>query len=98
MSHKCYLLGLLGKKNLVVYSVTHKGKARAAGKVGCKVTELSRQVQKTYLQNNLQKKTILEQGTTNTIWLSVHAICSLTAVCSLTSSLIKGAFKGMEIV
>lgn len=67
MSRKC---SLTGKKNLVVNSVTRRGKARAAGGVGRKVTGISKRVQKA----NLQKKTVLVNGERQRVWLSTQAI------------------------
>ena len=47
MSRECYLTG---KKNLVVNSVIRRGKARAQGGVGRKVTGITKRVQKPNLQ------------------------------------------------
>ncbi|KQR18751.1 50S ribosomal protein L28 [Deinococcus sp. Leaf326] len=71
MSRECYLTG---KKNMVVNSVTRRGKARAAGGVGRKTTGISKRVQKA----NLQKKTIREHGVLKRVWLSAHALRILT--------------------
>ncbi|MDV6376045.1 50S ribosomal protein L28 [Deinococcus arenicola] len=81
MSRKCYLTG---KKNLVVNSVTRRGKARAAGGVGRKVTGVSKRVQKA----NLQKRTILEGGVIKTVWISAHAL----------RTLVRGGFKTVELL
>ena len=82
MSKHCFLTG---KKNMVVNSVTRRGKARAVGGVGRKVTGVSKTVQRA----NLQKKRVLIGGAvTETVWLSAKAIRSLTA----------GKIKGLELL
>ncbi|ANE44351.1 50S ribosomal protein L28 [Deinococcus puniceus] len=80
MSRECYLTG---KKNLVVNAVTRRGKARAAGGVGRKVTGVTKRTQKA----NLQKKAIREHGVEKTVWLSAHAMRTLA----------KGGFPGVEL-
>ena len=81
MSRECYLTG---KRNLVVNSVTRRGKARAAGGVGRKTTGISKRVQK----SNLQKKTIRESGEVKRVWLSTQALRMLT----------HGPVRGIELV
>ncbi|GGO31644.1 50S ribosomal protein L28 [Deinococcus humi] len=81
MSRECYLTG---KKNLVVNRVIRRGRARAAGGVGRKVTGVSRRVQKA----NLQKRTIREHGVTKTVWLSAHAL----------RTLVRGGFPQVELM
>ncbi|CAM4422982.1 MULTISPECIES: 50S ribosomal protein L28 [Deinococcus] len=81
MSRECYLTG---KKNLVVNSVIRRGKARAAGGVGRKVTGVSKRVQKA----NLQKRTIREGGVVKTVWISAHAL----------RTLVRGGFKQVELL
>ena len=82
MSRKC---AVTGKKNMVVNRVTRRGKARAAGGVGRKVTGVSKRVQ----HANLHKKKVLIGGAvTETVWLSAKAIRSLTA----------GKVKGMVLL
>ncbi|GAA4006560.1 50S ribosomal protein L28 [Deinococcus rubellus] len=73
-----------GKKNKVVNSVTRRGKARAAGGVGRKVTGVSKRVQKV----NLQKKRVVVGGEVQVVRLSVKALRSLSA----------GKIKGMALV
>ena len=73
MSKHCFVTG---KKNMVVNSVIRRGKARAAGGVGRKVTGVSKTVQKA----NLQKKRVLIGGAvTETVGLSAKAMRSITA-------------------
>lgn len=81
MSRECYLTG---KKNLVVNSVTRRGKARSAGGVGRKVTGVSKRTQKA----NLQKRTILEGVVTKAVWLSAHALRTLA----------RGGFEHVELL
>ena len=70
MSRECYLTG---KKNMVVNSVTRRGKARAQGGVGRKTTGITKRVQKA----NLHKKTIRENGVVKRVWLSAAALRTL---------------------
>lgn len=70
MSKQCYLTG---KKNMVVNSVTRRGKARAEGGVGRKTTGISKRVQRA----NLQKKLVREGGKVKAVWLSAKAIRTL---------------------
>lgn len=81
MSRVCTVTG---KKNKVVNSVTRRGKARAAGGVGRKVTGVSKRVQKV----NLQKKRVVVGGEVQMVRLSVKALRSLSA----------GKIKGMALV
>ncbi len=81
MSRIC---SVTGKKNKVVNSVTRRGKARAAGGVGRKVTGVSKRVQKV----NLQKKRVVVDGEVQVVQLSVKALRSLSA----------GKIKGMALV
>ena len=81
MARVCFVTG---KKNMVVNSVTRRGKARAAGGVGRKVTGVSKAVQKA----NLQKKAVQVDGEVRVVWLSAKAIRSLAA----------GKVKGMVLV
>lgn len=81
MSRECYLTG---KKNLVVNSVTRRGKARAQGGVGRKVTGVTRRVQRA----NLQKRAIREGGVTKTVWLSANALRTLS----------RGPYQGIELL
>jgi len=81
MSRECYLTG---KKNLVVNSVTRRGKARAQGGVGRKVTGVTRRVQRA----NLHKRTIREGGVTKTVWLSANALRTLS----------RGPYQGIELL
>lgn len=81
MSKTCYLTG---KKRKVVNSVIRRGKARAEGGVGRKITGISKRAQKA----NLQKKKIRENGEIKTVWLSTTALRTLT----------KGGFSGIELV
>lgn len=81
MSRECYLTG---KKNLVVNSVVRRGKARADGGVGRKITGITKRVQRA----NLHKKTIRENGEVKTVWLSANAMRTLA----------KGPYKGIELV
>ena len=81
MSRECYLTG---KKNLVVNSVTRRGKARAQGGVGRKVTGVTRRVQRA----NLHKRTIREGGVTKTVWLSANALRTLS----------RGPYRGIELL
>lgn len=81
MSRECYLTG---KKSLVVNSVIRRGKARAKGGVGRKVTGMTKRVQKA----NLHKKTVRENGETKTVWLSANALRTLA----------RGPFRGVELV
>ncbi|MHA0040268.1 50S ribosomal protein L28 [Deinococcus sp. PEB2-63] len=81
MSRECYLTG---KKNLVVNSVTRRGKARAQGGVGRKVTGVTRRVQRA----NLHKRAIREGGVTKTVWLSANALRTLS----------RGPYKGIELL
>lgn len=67
MSRTC---SLTGKGNLVVGSVTRRGKARAAGGVSREVTGTSKRVQRA----NLQKGAIRESGEVRRVWLSAHAL------------------------
>ncbi|MBZ9753377.1 50S ribosomal protein L28 [Deinococcus sp. HMF7620] len=80
MSRECYLTG---KKNLVVNSVTRRGKARAKGGVGRKVTGITKRTQRA----NLHKKAIRENGVVKTVWLSANALRTLS----------RGPFKGIEL-
>lgn len=80
MSRTCYLTG---KGNLVVNSVTRRGKARAAGGVGRKVTGVSKRTQRA----NLQKKAIRENGEVKRVWLSAHALRVLA----------RGPVRGIEL-
>lgn len=80
MSRECYLTG---KKNMVVNSVIRRGKARAEGGVGRKVTGVTKRTQ----QANLQKKTVRENGLVKQVWLSAKAIRTLQ----------KGSYKGVEL-
>ncbi|GGN35783.1 MULTISPECIES: 50S ribosomal protein L28 [Deinococcus] len=81
MSRECYLTG---KKNLVVNSVTRRGKARAQGGVGRKVTGVTRRVQRA----NLHKRTIRQGGVTKTVWLSANALRTLS----------RGPYQGIELL
>ncbi|GGB50727.1 MULTISPECIES: 50S ribosomal protein L28 [Deinococcus] len=81
MSRECYLTG---KKNLVVNSVTRRGKARAQGGVGRKVTGVTKRVQRA----NLHKRTIREGGVTKTVWLSANALRTLS----------RGPYRGIELL
>lgn len=81
MSRQCYLTG---KKNMVVNSVIRRGKARAEGGVGRKVTGVTKRTQRA----NLQKKTIREGSATKEVWLSAKAIRTLQ----------RGAYKGVELL
>ncbi|BBN95512.1 50S ribosomal protein L28, rpmB [Deinococcus grandis] len=81
MSRECYLTG---KKNLVVNSVTRRGKARAQGGVGRKVTGVTRRVQRA----NLHKRAIREGGVTKTVWLSANALRTLS----------RGPYRGIELL
>ena len=72
MARVCFVTG---KKNMVVNSVTRRGKARAAGGVGRKVTGVSKAVQKA----NLHRKAVRVNGEVETVWLSAKAIRSLSA-------------------
>ncbi|AKH16437.1 50S ribosomal protein L28 [Deinococcus soli (ex Cha et al. 2016)] len=81
MSRECYLTG---KKNLVVNSVTRRGKARAQGGVGRKVTGVTKRVQ----HANLHKRTIREGGVTKTVWLSANALRTLS----------RGPYRGIELL
>ena len=80
MSRIC---ALTGKKNKVVNSVTRRGKARAAGGVGRKVTGVSKRVQKV----NLQKKRVVVGGEVQVVRLSAKALRSVSA----------GKIKGMAL-
>lgn len=80
MSKACYLTG---KKNMVVNSVIRRGKARAQGGVGRKVTGISKRVQ----HANLQKRLVREGGQIKVVWLSAKAIRTLQ----------RGAYKGVEL-
>ncbi len=80
MSRECYLTG---KKNMVVGSVIRRGKARAEGGVGRKVTGVSKRTQRA----NLQKKTIREGGKIKEVWLSVSALRTLA----------RGPYNGVEL-
>lgn len=81
MSRECYLTG---KKNMVVNSVIRRGKARAEGGVGRKVTGVTKRTQRA----NLQKKTIREGRTVKVVWLSAKAIRTLQ----------RGPYKGVELL
>lgn len=84
MSRECYLTG---KKNMVVNSVIRRGKARAEGGVGRKVTGVTKRTQRA----NLQKKTIREGGaggSVKEVWLSAKAIRTLQ----------RGPYKGVELL
>ncbi|GAA0498624.1 50S ribosomal protein L28 [Deinococcus depolymerans] len=81
MSRECYLTG---KKNLVVNSVTRRGKARAQGGVGRKVTGVTKRVQRA----NLHKRAIREGGVTKTVWLSANALRTLS----------RGPYRGIELL
>ena len=72
MSRICIVTG---KKNKVVNSVTRRGKARAAGGVGRKVTGVSKRVQKV----NLQKKRVVVDGEVQIVRLSAKALRSVSA-------------------
>lgn len=80
MSRECYLTG---KKNMVVNSVTRRGKARAQGGVGRKTTGITKRVQKA----NLHKKAIRENGVVKRVWLSAAALRTLE----------KGPYQGVEL-
>ncbi|WP_288433634.1 50S ribosomal protein L28 [uncultured Deinococcus sp.] len=80
MSRECYLTG---KKNMVVNSVTRRGKARAQGGVGRKTTGITKRVQKA----NLHKKDIRENGVVKRVWLSAAALRTLE----------KGPYQGVEL-
>ena len=73
-----------GKGPIVVNSVIRRGKARAAGGVGRKVTGITKRVQRA----NLHKKAIRENGQVKTVWLSANAMRTLA----------KGPYKGIELV
>jgi len=81
MARVCFVTG---KKNMVVNSVTRRGKARAVGGVGRKVTGVSKAVQKA----NLHKKAVQVDDEVRVVWLSSKAIRSLGA----------GRVKGMVLV
>lgn len=81
MSRECYLTE---KKNMVVNSVTRRGRARAAGGVGRKITGITRRTQKA----NLQKKTIRENGEVKRVWLSTQALRTLQ----------RGPVQGVELL
>ncbi|WP_412026558.1 50S ribosomal protein L28 [Deinococcus yunweiensis] len=80
MSRVCYLTG---KASRVVNRVTRRGKARAQGGVGRKVTGVSARTQ----HPNLQKKTIREHGQLRRVWLSTSALRTLA----------RGGFPGIEL-
>lgn len=80
MPRRC---SLTGKKNLVVNSVTRRGKVRAKGGVGRKTTGITKRVQKA----NLQKKRVLVDGERQRVWLSAQAIRRLE----------RGAVNGMGL-
>ncbi|UBV41790.1 50S ribosomal protein L28 [Deinococcus taeanensis] len=81
MSREC---ALTGKKNLVVNRVTRRGKARAQGGVGRKVTGVTRRVQKA----NLHRRAVRQHGVTRTVWLSASALRTLT----------RGPHRGMALL
>ncbi|GHF55322.1 large subunit ribosomal protein L28 [Deinococcus metalli] len=81
MSRTCHLTG---KRGLVVNRVTRRGKARADGGVGRKVTGISARRQ----QPNLQKKTIREHGQLRRVWLSTNALRTLA----------RGGFPGVDLI
>lgn len=80
MSKECYLTG---KKNKVVNAVSRRGKARAAGGVGRKITGVSKRVQRA----NLHKRAIREGGQVKVVWLSTRALRTLQG----------GAYQGVEL-
>ncbi len=67
MAKKCFVTG---KSGMVVNSVIRRGKAKAQGGVGRKVTGVSKRRQKA----NLQKKTIVVDGEVQRVWLSAKAM------------------------
>ncbi len=81
MSKECYLTG---KKNMVVNSVTRRGKARAQGGVGRKTTGVTKRVQRA----NLHKKAVREGGQVKLVWLSAKAIRTLQ----------QGPYRGVELL
>ncbi|WP_291425314.1 50S ribosomal protein L28 [Deinococcus sp.] len=80
MSRECYLTG---KKNMVVNRVIRRGKARAEGGVGRKVTGVSKRTQRA----NLQKKTVRSGGKVKQVWLSASALRTLA----------RGPHNGLEL-
>jgi len=67
MAKKCFVTG---KSGMVVNSVIRRGKAKADGGVGRKVTGVTARRQKA----NLQKKTVLVNGEVKRVWLSTKAM------------------------
>lgn len=67
MAKKCFVTG---KSGMVVNRVTRRGKAKAQGGVGRKVTGVFRRRQKA----NLQKKTVVVDGEVKRVWLSAKAM------------------------
>ncbi|MXV20087.1 50S ribosomal protein L28 [Deinococcus xianganensis] len=85
MSRECYLTG---KKNLVVNSVTRRGKARAQGGVGRKVTGVTKRVQRANLLKKTIRETVDGKSTVKTVWLSANALRTLS----------RGPHKGIELL
>lgn len=85
MSRECYLTG---KKNLVVNSVTRRGKARAQGGVGRKVTGVTKRVQRANLLKKTIRETVNDKSTEKTVWLSANALRTLS----------RGPYKGIELL
>lgn len=81
MSRVC---ALTGRGTRVVRRVRRRGRARAEGGVGRKVTGVTRRTQKA----NLQKKTVRQGGRVKSVWLSARALRTLT----------RGPVEGMELV
>lgn len=67
MAKKCFVTG---KSNMVVNSVIRRGKAKADGGVGRKVTGVTKRRQKA----NLQKKTVVVDGEVKRVWISTKAL------------------------
>ncbi|AFZ67966.1 50S ribosomal protein L28 [Deinococcus peraridilitoris] len=67
MAKKCFVTG---KSGMVVNSVIRRGKAKAQGGVGRKVTGVTKHRQKA----NLQKKTVIVDGEVKRVWLSTKAL------------------------
>ncbi|WP_217612386.1 L28 family ribosomal protein, partial [Deinococcus sp. GbtcB9] len=63
---------------------TRRGKARAQGGEGRKVTGVTMRVQRA----NLHKRTIREGGVTKTVWLSADALRTLS----------RGPYRGIELL
>lgn len=85
MSRECYLTG---KKNLVVNSVTRRGKARAAGGVGRKVTGVTKRVQRANLLKKTIRETVDGRSNVKTVWLSANALRTLS----------RGPYRGIELL